>query len=499
MNLKKISVWAEKYWPSCLLLVGLVVFALIMILARGQSIWFDEGYSILLAKSKVSELISLTAVDAHPPFYYLLLKFWGEIFGYSEFALRSLSALLASGVAVGALAIVKKLFGTKIVIFVVPFVVFAPFILRYGYEIRMYALASLIGVVATYALICAKQSNDKKWWAVYAVLVALGMYTLYMTIAIWLTHFIWLVWSSLKNKQPIKTWRWPLAYGGAIILFLPYLPTFFHQMANSALPGIGSAITLTTLVNVLSLTWLYIPEWSLGGWISIGLVILIALLVRPLILGYRVIKRQKMYPYFVLITMLAIVPLIIFAILSLPPREPIFVPRYMAHVAIWIYLTVGILLASSLLESKKKLIKVVYILVVISLIIGVISLAYRGNFVLERMQNPMTRELASFIQDKYGCGDQVTVVANDPYTFIDSNFYLTECNFRFVAEKEVAPVGGYAMLNGSKARLVASNDIDSKYLVFLHWGEPSIKIDERYKKVEDKVFDKHHIDIYQLK
>ena len=167
-----------------MIITGAVVFALAMLLARGQSVWFDEGYSILLAKHSVSELLALTAVDAHPPLYYLLLKMWGELFGFSEFALRSMSALFAAGTVTLALTLARKLFGTRVALIALPFVVIAPFILRYGYEIRMYSLVGFLGVAGTYALITARQTEKLWWWAVYAVVVALGMYTLYMSIVI---------------------------------------------------------------------------------------------------------------------------------------------------------------------------------------------------------------------------------------------------------------------------------------------------------------------------
>jgi uncharacterized membrane protein len=85
-----------------------------MVLSLRQSIWFDEGYSILLAKQPVGELLALTAVDAHPPLYYLLLKAWGEMFGFTEFALRSLSALFLGGAVTTMLLLIRRLFGTRV-------------------------------------------------------------------------------------------------------------------------------------------------------------------------------------------------------------------------------------------------------------------------------------------------------------------------------------------------------------------------------------------------
>lgn len=73
--MKKNKAVSVFWWPA-VIAAAIFVFAVAMVFSIGQSIWFDEGYSILLAKGSWSELFALTAVDAHPPFYYALLKIW---------------------------------------------------------------------------------------------------------------------------------------------------------------------------------------------------------------------------------------------------------------------------------------------------------------------------------------------------------------------------------------------------------------------------------------
>lgn len=86
----------QKIW-LWLAMVMTAVFALLsFVIGLNQSIWFDEAYSVNLAQRSVGEIISLTAVDVHPPLYYLFLKVWGEIFGFSEVALRCSSVFLMS-------------------------------------------------------------------------------------------------------------------------------------------------------------------------------------------------------------------------------------------------------------------------------------------------------------------------------------------------------------------------------------------------------------------
>ena len=96
--LVRLEAWGRfmgRHYRPILVMAMASTFALALSLGLKQSVWFDESYSIMLAKSSIPDLFRLTGVDAHPPFYYLLLKSWTSIFGYSELALRSLSALLA--------------------------------------------------------------------------------------------------------------------------------------------------------------------------------------------------------------------------------------------------------------------------------------------------------------------------------------------------------------------------------------------------------------------
>ncbi len=60
---------------------GFVVAALFcmvrsIMLSLSIDIWYDELFSIEFAKRPVSELISLTARDVHPPVYYIILRFF---------------------------------------------------------------------------------------------------------------------------------------------------------------------------------------------------------------------------------------------------------------------------------------------------------------------------------------------------------------------------------------------------------------------------------------
>lgn len=499
---KKIRNFAQNYWWLMIVSAGTLIFSLTMILSYGQSIWFDEGYSILLAKKGFGELLALTAVDAHPPFYYSLLKIWGIVFGFSEFSLRSLSAVFAAGAVMIALHLTRKLFGMRVAMLSLPFIILAPFLLRYGYEIRMYSLAMFIGVAGTYALVVARETKRLLWWIMYAMLVALGMYTLYMTAVIWLAHLVWQLVLSIRNRQPLADWKWAFAYLGAFAFFIPYLPTFLHQLTNSALPGIGNAITLTTMVDLISVFTLFTPQWDIDGWLSL---LLLAMIVSLVAVGLKVYAKkpadQPVNEGLLLYTCLAVVPIVFFILISLPSSESIFVNRYLAHVSIWLYLLVGVLIALIWRSTMKdKLIKYGAVLTIALFGLGVLNLMDRGNFVFERAQTPMNQQIRNDLAKSgfSNCTEGVTIVADDPYTYIDNVYYFDQCNYKFYATDQVERKGGYAPLHNSQERLSEPSQVTTPSLVHFHWNDPKFEVDDRYRLIKQTQYDKQWVDIYKI-
>ena len=79
------------------LVAGLTLLALALRLTNlgARPLWLDEAFSKWFSDQDFAYLWSvLPTYEAHPPFYYSLLKSWRGLFGDSPFALRSLSAIL---------------------------------------------------------------------------------------------------------------------------------------------------------------------------------------------------------------------------------------------------------------------------------------------------------------------------------------------------------------------------------------------------------------------
>lgn len=484
----------EKYWWLALLIAVGVSYLLIMILSLGQNIWFDEGYSIILAKQPIDRLLALTAVDAHPPLYYLLLKGWGSFFGWSVFALASLSAVAASATVAVMAILIRRLFTARVAFITIPFLIASPFFLRYGYEIRMYALVGMIAVLATLFMIYAVQTGKKKWWVLYTIFVALGMYTLYMSLVIWLAHLLWLIVRTVKQKKSILKQPWLKAYIAAVILFVPYISTFAYQITHSALPGIGHVLNIDGLSGVLSQLISYVPSWQIGGILSIALLVVVGFgiyLVRFIL--KKMPKTNKQWLWLLLVCFLF--PLGFYMVVSFLP-QPFFIPRYMAHIAIFFYSLIGVIVALSWHYGKRAETIIFGGLSLILLIAGVFQLYVTGNFNFERQQMPVTHS----IRDTVVCDGSTVIIADDPYVYIDSAYYFDGCSLRFYSPDNVEFAGGYAPLHDSYLRVPSPSTVHAKNLYVLHWiGSGLFTPTSSYDLKGTITVDKQVVDHYVLK
>ncbi len=132
-----------------------------------QPLWLDEAFSLWVARLPVLEIPGwLVQIDHHPPLYYALLAGWISGLGTSEWALRSLSALL-SVVAVPLTAVAaRRLVGREAALVAAILVALAPFQVRYAQEARMYALL-MVAVTATLACLAQALRSPRPGWGVW--------------------------------------------------------------------------------------------------------------------------------------------------------------------------------------------------------------------------------------------------------------------------------------------------------------------------------------------
>ncbi|MBI4009535.1 glycosyltransferase family 39 protein [Candidatus Roizmanbacteria bacterium] len=131
----------------------LLVFAfLIRLISLNQSLWLDEATTARVVQqySFLDVATKFSPHDFHPPLYYLSMKFWTNLFGYSEIALRFPSIIFSLLTGWIVYLIGKKIKNEKFSFWAVAFFLFNPLIIYYSQEARMYMMATFFLTVALY-------------------------------------------------------------------------------------------------------------------------------------------------------------------------------------------------------------------------------------------------------------------------------------------------------------------------------------------------------------
>ena len=73
-------------WGEALLIIGFTIM-----LCFNYDVWLDEAFTGIFIRSNFYDMIKATAMDVHPPLYYVLLKLFAMVFGYHIPALKIFS------------------------------------------------------------------------------------------------------------------------------------------------------------------------------------------------------------------------------------------------------------------------------------------------------------------------------------------------------------------------------------------------------------------------
>jgi mannosyltransferase len=233
---------AHKGWAwASIAAILLLAFALRLYRLGYQSIWYDEGVSIHLARESLAALTAHTAGDIHPPLYYYLLHFWIKAAGSSEFAVAFLSLTFGLLLVPLVYCIGQHLYNPMVGALAALLVAVSPYNLWYSQEVRMYTLGALLGLVSLYSLFrLLARSEGRVYWVGYILSAALGLYTLYYFafLLVFLNLFVlgWWLWARRQGVKALVLWHWVLAQLAVFLLYLPWLPIALHQATDPPVP-----------------------------------------------------------------------------------------------------------------------------------------------------------------------------------------------------------------------------------------------------------------------
>ncbi|RJR28741.1 hypothetical protein C4564_04165 [Candidatus Microgenomates bacterium] len=214
----------------------ILLFILVSLISASQGFWLDEAIGVVAVhKFSYSEIITkFMLADNHPPFYYLILKFWINIFGASEFAVRSLSitagALTIHAAYLVATELSKRTTSKQAGVLTALLLASSQFFVYYSQEARMYIFTALFATLSVYFFIKALDKNRGKYWFMFSVSLAALMFTDY--VPVFMLPVFW-IYMFFARKISNNIWKPFLLSHGVLLLFgVFWLPMFLKQIES---------------------------------------------------------------------------------------------------------------------------------------------------------------------------------------------------------------------------------------------------------------------------
>jgi mannosyltransferase len=210
----------------------------------GIGFWIDEGLSVGISDRPLSDIPHALRLDGSPPLYYLVMHVWMALTGTSEEATRWFSVICAVIAVPVSWWAARMLFGTRAGWMAAILIATNTFLTRFAQEARMYALVALLALIACAAFCRAFTGDDperarRPWAIALAVTLAAMLYTHNWALffgaacgAVWL----FLVFRAQGPPRRDLLVTGAIGFGGAALLYLPWVPTTLYQAAHTGAP-----------------------------------------------------------------------------------------------------------------------------------------------------------------------------------------------------------------------------------------------------------------------
>ena len=292
-------------------LIILLALVLRVIQLDYQPLWWDEGYSVFFATRDFLTMLARTAVDIHPPFYYVLMQIWILLFGQSVVILRLLSVVIGIATIPLIYIVGRQLFSPRVGLIASLLLAVSPLHVYYSQEVRMYGLLTLfaLGSIALQIAILQREgapSRDKDetypissktdigqsssasltvkrhrlLWVGYVLVTAGTLYVHYYGIFLVAAEIVVVMYCKYREQFQVPVRRWIMAWIGVGVLYLPWAIYVSIKLLNyvSAKVGIENYTPIDPLTfiaqHAVAFSAGHLSVWT---WLGGGAILTIAL------------------------------------------------------------------------------------------------------------------------------------------------------------------------------------------------------------------------------
>jgi 4-amino-4-deoxy-L-arabinose transferase-like glycosyltransferase len=221
-------------------LARLVLFACIAVGAairftglEKESLWIDEGWVLdVIQRPTLWDAIRAASETVHPPLHAVLLRGWVWLFGESDAALRSLSALVSTLAIPASWALARRLVAPRAALAATAIVALSTLLVRHAHDAKQYSLLLLLATLSTERFLAFAQGRSKAPLVGWTVVTVLLLYTHFLGAAVVLAQdalvFLGVPRAARSRRELLR----PLLVGHVVVVaaVAPWAPFLFGSM-----------------------------------------------------------------------------------------------------------------------------------------------------------------------------------------------------------------------------------------------------------------------------
>ncbi len=390
---------------------GRILIALAFLLAiylrlndiEGKNMWFDEVYSWNTSQYDLEGIVKSAAGDIHPPFYYMVLKWWTYFTGDSVFSMRLLSVVFSILSMVFIYKISYDILKNDTQVFFV-FILYAlsPINIHYAQEVRMFMMNTFLCLGSVYYFLGLLENPSLQRKVLYVLFSLLAIYTHYFAFLILFTEFLVVAYRQFKNRKDLSLTKniAPL-FGVVLVLYLPWFPEFFRQV-SAGQPWRVPQDLLTWSKNTFAffkdIIFSYFVYYKAGLIYKAANGVTLLIIASYFIGMFMAFKRKLLTGKLALVTVFFIIPFAIAVIISF--RNSLLLSRYISIIIP--YFIISFVAFAFMLKSRK----LTYVMIIPFILASMVGMKfnYEMNF-----KNNDYRGVISYLEENYNAGDRIVV------------------------------------------------------------------------------------------
>lgn len=198
-----------------------------------NNVWFDEAYTLSLIQHNYSEVIEILKSDMHPPLYFISLKFFCEIFGYSILVTKIFSVLGYIATLLLGCTVVKKHFGSDTSVVYILTIGAIPMSLYFSVQQRSYEWCIFFVTLCFIEALLFIKSCKYRHCIIFVIAALFAAYNhIYALLAVGIIFAFLNIYIFTKSKKLIKTII--LSDISIIIGYFPWIFPLLYQTESAS-------------------------------------------------------------------------------------------------------------------------------------------------------------------------------------------------------------------------------------------------------------------------